>query len=119
VSLNRAGPQAVGCRIGGDRLKPELNTDVDYGLGGCHTMRWSRMASATQPDPAARARGLAATPAADPAQTVTAHVLEAAPVVPAEASEELLALKAGAMFVCARPDGDIRGARASGEGFYA
>ena len=39
--------------------------------------------------------------------------------MPAEAREELLALKSGAMFVCARRDGDIRPARASGEGLYA
>jgi glycogen debranching enzyme len=45
--------------------------------------------------------------------------LEGAPQVPAEAREDLLALKSGAVFVCARPDGDIRPARASGEGLYA
>jgi glycogen debranching enzyme len=45
--------------------------------------------------------------------------LEGAPDVPAEARGELLALKSGAVFVCARPDGDIRPARASGEGLYA
>ena len=45
--------------------------------------------------------------------------LESAPDVPAEAREELLALKSGAEFVCARRDGDIRPARASGEGLYA
>ena len=44
--------------------------------------------------------------------------LEGAPDVLAEAREELLALKSGAMFVCARRDGDIRPARASGEGLY-
>jgi len=44
---------------------------------------------------------------------------EGAPDVPAEAREELLALKSGAAFVCARRDGDIRPARASGEGLYA
>jgi glycogen debranching enzyme len=44
--------------------------------------------------------------------------LEGAPDVPAEAREELIALKSGAMFVCARRDGDIRPARASGEGLY-
>jgi glycogen debranching enzyme len=38
--------------------------------------------------------------------------------VPAEVREEVLALKSGAMFVCARRDGDIRPARASGEGLY-
>src|ERR1019366_10193196 len=45
--------------------------------------------------------------------------LESAPDVPAEAREELLALKSGAVFVCARPAGDSRPARASGEGLYA
>src|SRR5450755_4892927 len=45
--------------------------------------------------------------------------LEGAPDVPAEAREDLLALKSGAVFVCARPDGDIRPARASGEGLYS
>ncbi|MGZ4286748.1 MAG: glycogen debranching N-terminal domain-containing protein [Solirubrobacteraceae bacterium] len=45
--------------------------------------------------------------------------LESAPDVPAEAREELLALKSGAEFVCTRRDGDIRPARASGEGLYA
>ena len=57
--------------------------------------------------------------AADPAQTQTTPELEGAPLVPAEAREELLALKAGTTFVCARPDGDIRTTRASGEGLYA
>src|ERR1700680_1679147 len=42
-----------------------------------------------------------------------------APSVLAEARQELLALKAGELFVCTRPEGDIRPARASGEGFYA
>ena len=62
----------------------------------------------------------------DPALTVPDHGaapssrdLEGAPSVPAEAREELLALKSGAVFVCARPDGDIRPGRASGEGLYA
>jgi glycogen debranching enzyme len=45
--------------------------------------------------------------------------LEGAPDVPAEAREDLLALKSGAVFMCARRDGDIRPARASGEGLYA
>jgi glycogen debranching enzyme len=44
--------------------------------------------------------------------------LEGAPDVLAEAREELLALKSGGMFVCARRDGDIRPVRASGEGLY-
>ncbi len=47
------------------------------------------------------------------------HDLEGAPDVPVEAPQQLLALKSGAVFVCARPDGDIRPARASGEGLYA
>jgi glycogen debranching enzyme len=47
------------------------------------------------------------------------HDLEGAPDVPAEARQELLALKCGAVFVCARPDGDIRPASATGEGLYA
>ena len=45
--------------------------------------------------------------------------LDGAPDVPAEARGELLALKSGAAFLCARRDGDIRPARASGEGLYA
>jgi glycogen debranching enzyme len=44
--------------------------------------------------------------------------LEGGPDVLAEVREELLALKSGAMFVCSRRDGDIRPARASGEGLY-
>jgi glycogen debranching enzyme len=56
----------------------------------------------------------------EPALTVPdSRDLESAPSVPAEAREELLALKSGAVFVCARRDGDIRPARASGEGLYA
>ena len=39
--------------------------------------------------------------------------------MPAEAREELLALKSGGVFVCARRDGDLRPGRASGEGLYA
>jgi len=57
--------------------------------------------------------------APDVFQTFGERDLEGAPLVPAEAREDLLALKAGATFVCARPDGDIRAGRASGEGFYA
>lgn len=45
--------------------------------------------------------------------------LEAAPSVPAEAQEELLALKNGTIFLCSRPDGEIRAGRVSGEGLYA
>ena len=62
----------------------------------------------------------------DPALTVPDHGAapssrepEGAPSVPAEAREDLLALKSGAVFVCARRDGDIRPGRASGEGLYA
>ena len=72
------------------------------------------MTSAGEPevqlDPALAVRDAAAAP--------FSHELEGAPSVPAEAREELLALKSGAVFVCARPDGDIRPARA-GEGLYA
>jgi len=50
---------------------------------------------------------------------VIADVLEDAPSVPAEAQADLLALKSGAIFLCARPDGEIRPGRASGEGLYA
>ena len=52
-------------------------------------------------------------------RSVASRDLEGAPYVRAEAQEELLALKSGAVFVCARPDGDIRAARVSGEGLYA
>ena len=45
--------------------------------------------------------------------------LERAPYVPAEAREELLVLKDGDLFLCARPDGDIHPARVTGEGLYA
>ena len=58
-----------------------------------------------------------AVPRREPARPL--RDLEAAPDVPAEAREELLALKSGAAFVCARRDGDIRPAHASGEGLYA
>jgi glycogen debranching enzyme len=44
---------------------------------------------------------------------------EGAPSVLAQARGELLALKSGAQFCCTRPDGSIRPALASGEGFYA
>lgn len=44
---------------------------------------------------------------------------ERAPDVPAQAREDLVALKSGGLFVCTRIDGDIRPARASGQGFYA
>lgn len=42
-----------------------------------------------------------------------------APHVPAEAREELLVIKDGDIFCCARPDGDIHPARVTGEGLYA
>ena len=44
---------------------------------------------------------------------------EGAPSVQAQARGELLALKSAAQFCCTRPDGSIRPALASGEGFYA
>ena len=49
----------------------------------------------------------------------SANALDGAPAVPAQAREDLLALKSGAVFVCARRDGDIRPGGASGEGLYA
>jgi hypothetical protein len=116
VGLNRAGCQTMRQGLGGHRPKPALVAVADYGHGRRHTMGGSRMASASQPDPARGARGQPSTRATGSAQTVTARDLEAAPLVPAEAREELLALKAGAMFVCARPDGDILAARASARG---
>jgi glycogen debranching enzyme len=45
--------------------------------------------------------------------------LMGAPPIPAEARAELLVIKHGAGFLCARPDGDIRPKAASGEGLYA
>src|ERR1700757_2567371 len=45
--------------------------------------------------------------------------LMGAPPVPAEARAELLVIKAADMFLCARPDGDIRRGAVSGEGLYA
>ena len=56
---------------------------------------------------------------ADPGFAATARDIEGAPSVPAEAREDLLALKSAAQFVCTRSDGSIRPARASGEGYYA
>ncbi len=44
---------------------------------------------------------------------------QSAPAIAAEAREELLVIKDGEVFLCARPDGDIAPARASGEGLYA
>lgn len=45
--------------------------------------------------------------------------LDRAPYIPAEAREELLVIKEGNVFLCARPDGDIHHARVTGEGLYA
>ena len=45
--------------------------------------------------------------------------MAAGPVTPAEAREELLVVKEGGLFLCARPDGDIHHARVTGEGLYA
>ena len=45
--------------------------------------------------------------------------LHGAPPIPAEAREELLVIKDGELFLCARTDGDIAPAQLSGEGFYA
>ena len=45
--------------------------------------------------------------------------LRGAPAIPAEAREELLVIKDGELFLCARTDGDVAAGRASGEGFYA
>ncbi len=61
----------------------------------------------------------AADTVADHGAALPAHHLEGAPDVPAEAREEMLALKSSGLFVCTRRDGDIAPARATGEGFYA
>ena len=45
--------------------------------------------------------------------------LMGAPPIPAEARAELLVIKSGVAFLCARPDGDISGISPSGEGLYA
>ena len=42
-----------------------------------------------------------------------------APAIPTEAREELLVIKEGELFLCARTDGDVAAARVSSEGFYA
>ena len=42
-----------------------------------------------------------------------------APAIPTEAREELLVVKDGELFLCARTDGDVAAARVSSEGFYA
>ncbi|MFP5364326.1 MAG: glycogen debranching N-terminal domain-containing protein [Thermoleophilia bacterium] len=57
--------------------------------------------------------------APDPDVMAATHELVGAPSVPAEAQEELLALKSGAIFLCTRPDGDISPNPVSGEGLYA
>jgi glycogen debranching enzyme len=44
--------------------------------------------------------------------------LAGAPYVPAEAREELLVLKEGALFLCARPDGEVVPAQVTGEGLF-
>ena len=44
--------------------------------------------------------------------------LMGAPPIPAEARAELLVLKSGAAFLCARPEGDISGTAPSGEGLF-
>jgi glycogen debranching enzyme len=45
--------------------------------------------------------------------------LMGAPPIPAEARAELLVIKAGAAFLCARPDGDIRAPAVGGQGLYS
>jgi len=45
--------------------------------------------------------------------------LQGAPAIPAEAREELLVIKDGHLFLCARTDGEIAPARVTGEGLYA
>jgi glycogen debranching enzyme len=85
--------------------------------GRTHTIPRVNTASGPESDPEGGASQR--DPSSDPIQTFSPRDLEGAPLVPAEAREELLALKSGAMFVCARPDGDILAARASGEGLYA
>jgi glycogen debranching enzyme len=45
--------------------------------------------------------------------------MSGAPYVAAEAREELLVMKEGALFLCARPDGEIVPAQVTGEGLYA
>ena len=107
----------------GHRLKAALRFAADYGLvwlgsRSRHTMVEPLMASASESDPTGPSPERAP-PAADPIQPLTARDLEGAPFVRAEAREDLLALKAGSKFVCARRDGDIFAARASGEGLYA
>lgn len=45
--------------------------------------------------------------------------LQGVPGVLAEAAEELLVIKEGGLFLCARPDGDIRPRAVTGEGLFA
>jgi glycogen debranching enzyme len=44
--------------------------------------------------------------------------LQRAPPIPAEAREELLVIKDGELFLCARTDGEVAPAQLTGEGFY-
>ena len=76
------------------------------------------MRSAGEPDGELGPAEVQLVPDADGVEAPQFGELESAPDVPAEAREELLALKSGAVFLCARPDGDIRASRASGEGLY-
>ncbi len=76
------------------------------------------MTSAGEPEGQLGRAEVPLVPDADGIEAPPSRELESAPDVPAEAREELLALKSGAAFVCARRDGDIRPARASGEGLY-
>ena len=77
------------------------------------------MTSAGEPEGELGPAEVPLVPDADGVEAPQFGELESAPDVPAEAREELLALKSGAVFVCARRDGDIRPARTSGEGLYA
>ena len=76
------------------------------------------MTSAGEPEGELGSAEVPLVPDADGVEAPQFGELESAPDVPAEAREELLALKSGAVFLCARPDGDIRASRASGEGLY-
>ena len=76
------------------------------------------MTSAGEPEGQLGSAEVPLVPVADGVEAPQLRELESAPDVPAEAREDLLALKSGAAFVCARRDGNIRPARASGEGLY-
>jgi glycogen debranching enzyme len=76
------------------------------------------MTSAGEPEGQLGPAEVPLVPVADGVEAPQLRELESAPDVPAEAREDLLALKSGAAFVCARRDGTIRPARASGEGLY-